>query len=74
MTNEEFGSIGLALRAVASAIAERQRQEGAGARPPFQFLSDTLGRESTRLQVNGAPQLAEGLLALRSDLSEMDNA
>jgi len=73
MTKDDLAITTATLRNLAGVFAERQRQEGQGARPPFQFFHDTLLREATRLQVNGAPQLAQAILALRDEIEVMDN-
>lgn len=73
MTKEEFETIGAGLRNLGSIFEERRRQEGQGVKPPFQFFHDSLLREATRLQVNGAPQLGAAVLALRDEIEAMDN-
>lgn len=73
MTHEDLETIGAAFRNLGGIFAERQRQTGQGATPPFQFFHDNLSREAARLSVNGAPQVATALLALRGEIEELDN-
>lgn len=74
MNREELDNIGAAFRNIGSTFAERFRQEGQGASPPFQFFYDNLGREATRLAVNGAQDVAAAVITLRSAIEESDNA
>lgn len=73
MSNEELEVIGAAFRNLGGIFAERHRQVGQGAVPPFQFFHDSLSREATRLTVNGAPQVGDAVLALRSEIEAIDN-
>lgn len=74
MTREELDSIGTAFRNIGATFAERMRHEGQGAVPPFEFFTNSLRRESTRLSTNGAPDVAAAVLALGDRIDGADNA
>ena len=65
--------IGVSLGKVASALAERRRQEDQGASPPFDFVDDCLNREANGLRGAGQEQLADALAVLRDEIGAMDN-
>ena len=73
MQRDEFDAVGAAFRNIGSTVAERLRQEGAGARPPFQFFHDNLKREANRMIANGQAGLGDAVLAFRAAIEEMDN-
>lgn len=65
MNRDSLQKVGDALRNVAGALAEVHRQEGAGARPPFEFLGVCLDQETARLRAEGQPKLAAAVAGLR---------
>lgn len=73
MTRDDLETIGAALRNLAGIVAERNRQESQGAKPPFKFFYDSLTREGARLRVNGAPALGDAVVAFRDQAEAMDN-
>lgn len=65
MHSDSLRNVADALRNVAGALAEVHRQEGAGAKPPFEFVGACLDQETARLRAEGQPELAEALAGLR---------
>lgn len=75
MTDDQLKSTGEALERIAGTFAEFRRQwhPSMGGQPPFGLLDECLGREAQCVRGNGQKQLADGLLALRSELGAMNN-
>jgi hypothetical protein len=75
MTDDQLKSIGEALERVAGVFAEFRRQwhPSMGGEPPFGLLDECLAREAQRIRGEGQSTLADGLLALRSELGATNN-
>lgn len=73
MNSNSLALVGVAFERIGAVFAERRRQEGAGAVPPFDFVDECMRREISTLRNDGQSQLADTLEALRSDMEAMDN-
>lgn len=73
MTRDELEAVGDAFRNIGGIIKERQRQEGAGAVPPFPNFHIHMSREANRMIANGQADLGNAVLAFRAAVEASDN-
>lgn len=75
MDRDNLESISATLNNIAGVVAELSRQwhPSMGGKPSFAFFESALQREGEKLRLQGQPLLADGMIALRTEIGAMNN-